>query len=224
MYSVNSAVQDLIRTLDEEGEDFEIEGLKINSIFFADDSILVGNSIEKARRNIKIVKEISKFFGLEINEKKSQVMIYKGKTQEKEIEGIEIVDKIKYLGLNIGNKKDIFKAQKKDMLDRAKWRMRETHSVIEKSCNRVMVGRTYWKSGALPGILKCSEVMNFTKGQTEELQKTENRVYRIILGATGSTPLEALRGEIGASTMRSRLIKDRILFTKKPDGNKEQPS
>ena len=71
---------EIIKKLDEEGEDFEIEGLRINSVFFADDSILVGNSIEKARRNIKIVKEISKCFGLEINEKKSQVMVYKGKT------------------------------------------------------------------------------------------------------------------------------------------------
>ena len=133
---------EIMRRLDEEGESFEIDKIKINSIFFADDSILIGNSIEKARRNIRIVKEISSFFGLEINEKKSQILIYKGKYEEREIEGIKIMDKIKYLGMNICNKKDIFKLQKKDIIDRAKWRMKGTFSVIEKSCNRVMVGNT----------------------------------------------------------------------------------
>ena len=43
---------------------------------------------------------------------------------------------------------------------------------------------------------------------------TENRVYRIILGAASYTPIVALRGEVGASDMESRLIKDRLLFTK----------
>ena len=56
--------------------------------------------------------------------------------------------------------------------------------------------------------------MNFPKYQVEDLQKQENKVYRIILGATGTTPLVALRGEIGASEMKSRFIKDRLLFTK----------
>ena len=56
--------------------------------------------------------------------------------------------------------------------------------------------------------------MNFTKKQTNDLQVIENRVYRIILGATSATPIAALRGEVGASEMESRLIKDRLLFTK----------
>ena len=100
------------------------------------------------------------------------------------------------------------------MIDRAKWRARETHSIIEKSCNRLMVGKTYWKCGALPGILKGAELMNFTKKQIKDFQNMEYRVYRIIFGAMGSTPLPALRGEIGASLMESRMIKNRIMFTK----------
>ena len=205
---------EIMRKLDEEGDTYEIDGIRINSLFFADDSLLIGNTVEKVKRNIKIVKEISKFFGLEINEKKSQILVYKGKCEEKEIEGIEIVKEIKYLGMNICDGKDIFKLQKRDMINRAKWRMRETFSVIEKSCNRVLVGKTYWKCGVLPGILKSAEVMNFPNYLVEELQKQENKVYRIILGATGTTPLVTLRGEIGASEMKSRFIKDRLLFTK----------
>ena len=100
------------------------------------------------------------------------------------------------------------------MIDRAKLRARETHSVIEKSCNKLMVGKTYWKCGALPGILKGAELMNFTKNQVGEIQKMENRVYRVIFGAAGTTPISAMRGEIGASLMESRMIKNRILFTK----------
>ena len=108
------------------------------------------------------------------------------------------------------------------MIDRAKWRATETYSMIEKSCNRLMVGKTYWKCGVLPGVLKGAECMNFTKDQIKELQKMEYRVYRTIFGATGSTALPALRGEIGASLMESRIIKNRIMFTKNMKESKNE--
>ena len=80
----------IIGKLEEEGAMVEVGGIKLNSIWFADDSILAANSIEGARRNIKIVKDISRTFGLEINEKKSMVMVYKGKSEVGEIEGIPL--------------------------------------------------------------------------------------------------------------------------------------
>ena len=62
-----------------------VENIKINSSFFADDSIIIARNIEKTRTNLKIIAEVSKTFGLVINEEKSNIMIYrKGKKEREE--------------------------------------------------------------------------------------------------------------------------------------------
>ena len=87
---------------------FEVDGLRVNSMWFADDSILVGNSVEAAERNLRIVKEIGGYFGLKINEEKSMALVFRDKGEIKEIGGIKVVDSIKYLGVKIGSDRDIF--------------------------------------------------------------------------------------------------------------------
>ena len=57
---------EIIRRIEEEGEDFIIDGISMNSIFFADDSILLAKTLEAARRNLKIVAEVSRAFGLKL--------------------------------------------------------------------------------------------------------------------------------------------------------------
>ena len=41
--------------------------IQINSLHFADDGLLLANSIEDAENNLKLVIEICRKFGLEIN-------------------------------------------------------------------------------------------------------------------------------------------------------------
>ena len=102
----------IIDSLHNKGVCFKMEGIDINSLWFADDGTQIANSIDGAARNIRVVKEISKKCGLEIN-LKSAIMIYKGGRDVKEIEGIEVVDRWKYLGVEICNDRDIFKIHKK---------------------------------------------------------------------------------------------------------------
>ena len=85
--------------------------------------------------------------------------------------------------------------------------------VIEKSCNKILIGKTFWKGVALPSILMGNQVTNLNLTQVEKLQTIENGVYRKILGASG-TVLETLRGNIGASLMESRIMENKILFAK----------
>ena len=133
----------IIETLEKEGEMVEVDGVRINSIWFADDSILAANTLEGARKNIKIVRDVGKMFGLEINEGKSMVMIYKGKAGVKELEGIKVVDNIKYLGVEVGNKKDIFEGHKEKILKKAEGMATQVNKVIETSCNRLLVEKTW---------------------------------------------------------------------------------
>ena len=59
---------EIIKELEEKGEKFTIGDICINSIFFADDSIALAKTINATRKNLKIIKEVSKKFGLIVNE------------------------------------------------------------------------------------------------------------------------------------------------------------
>ena len=72
---------EIIKELEEKGEKFTIGDICINSIFFADDSIALAKTINATRKNLKIIKEVSKKFGLIVNEEKSKILIFKKKRQ-----------------------------------------------------------------------------------------------------------------------------------------------
>ena len=95
----------ILERLEELGVMFEVEGILISSLWFCDDTTMIANSIEAARKNIKIIKEVGREFGLEINEGKSSALVYGNGEGVKvnHIEGIQVVNKITYLGLVVGN-------------------------------------------------------------------------------------------------------------------------
>lgn len=133
--------------------------------------------------------------------------------QPQEIEGIKVTDSIKYLGLTIDNKKNYFKTQKRIIIEKAQKLANTTYCVIAKSCNKLMIGKTFWKSVALPSILYGTRIINLTDTEINEIQRIENGVYRQILGAPKYAPVCSLRGELGASSMRRRIINDRLQYT-----------
>ena len=80
--------------------------------------------------------------------------------QPKKIEGIKVKSSIKYLGVTITtNKQDCFNEHKKNMINKARMLGNQTYPVIAKSCNKVMIGKTFWKSLALPAILYGVDIM-----------------------------------------------------------------
>ena len=46
----------------------------------------------------------------------------------------------------------------------------------------------------------------------EKLQRIENKVWRYLLGVGGYSTVEALRGEIGASMVKSRVMETMLLY------------
>ncbi len=61
-----------------------------------------------------------------------------------------------------------------------------------------------------------------TETEIQQLQRIENGVYRQILGAPKYAPTCTLRGEIGASLMKRRIIDGRIPYLIEKDQNWEQ--
>ena len=74
--------------LNRRGTSYRDENVNIESLYFADDGLLLASSIEDAKDNLKIVLQISKEFGLEINKEKSIIMIFNMKEQPEQIDRI----------------------------------------------------------------------------------------------------------------------------------------
>ena len=204
----------LMERLEEEGVLFEIDGIRINSLWFCDDSNLIANSVAAASTNIRIVKEVGRELGLEINEDKSKALVYKKGITDNYIEGIEVVDKIKYLGLEIKNDRDLFKEQRNIIVRKAEHQACRVRSNIERGFNKLEIGKLWWKNGVMMSVLVGISVISLFKYDIDKLQRLENGVYRQLLGGRKFTPIAILRGEVGSSMVRSRVIQARLILVK----------
>lgn len=66
----------------------------------------------------------------------------------------------------------------------------------------------------LPSVLYGSSILGYTKQEINKLQRIENSVYRVILGAPSHAQIPTLRGEIGSSTMESRIRGNHLKYLK----------
>ena len=82
----------IIGDLEKEGAIYEIDKYKGNSLWLADDSTLIANSIENMKRNIEILKVSAKEYGLEINEEKSKVLQIRGRNKPDKVGNFEVVE------------------------------------------------------------------------------------------------------------------------------------
>ena len=186
----------------------------MHSLFFADDSLTLVDTEENARKNIKILTKISESFGLKINKEKSNILVYNSKENIKEIEGIQVTEQIKYLGITIDNKRELFETHKKDVLKKAYNYSNMVFMVTGKCVNKMLIGKAYWKNLVLPSLLYGTGVMTFNSKEISQLQGIENMTFRRILDARAYTPISALRGEIGSSLMITRIMESKLLLTK----------
>ena len=167
----------------EKEQGFMDENFKLAALYFADDGLILANSVSDAKKNLEILTDISRECGLEINRDKSNTIIFGMKNKPEDINGIKVVKELKYLGITINSGRDCFKRQKEIMIEKASRLANQTYPIISKSCNKVLIGKTYWKSVALPSILHGYNIVEFSKSDILKLQRIENKVYRQILGA-----------------------------------------
>ena len=95
-------------------------------------------------------------------------MIFNAKDKIEEIGGIKVVNNMKYLGVTISDGRDMFKTHKDNKLKLSEKLVNITYSVINKSCNRLLIGGTYWKNIAIPAILYGSNIIEYTKQEIEK--------------------------------------------------------
>ena len=193
---------------------FKNEKFYMPILFFADDGLVLANSEKEIIMLLQTLTRASRACGLEVNKEKSSMLIFNRKDHPQEIEGITVKDHIKYLGVTIDGKRDMFQSQKKMMVDKAHRMANMTYGIIAKCCNKLLVGKTYWKSLALPSILYGANIIDFNEKDIKKLQVIENGVFRQLLGAPKYAPVCTLRGEVGASLMETRIITGHLQFVR----------
>ena len=57
----------IIEQIECTGKGFGNEGVNIGALFYADDGLVLSHTVEEAERNLEILLDVSKEFGLEIN-------------------------------------------------------------------------------------------------------------------------------------------------------------
>ena len=193
---------------------------KITCLFHADDGLILAKDKEKAERSIEIIREIVEKYGLQLNERKSQFILFNMKEKCKKISNIKVVEEIKYLGLIVQAMRMCLKDKERND-EKIKRLSVRTNSVIEKSCHRVMMGKIYWKGVVLPILLYGAEVIDM-KEEIDKLQKAENTAMRRILRAPKWAAQAAIRGEIGISNMNLRIARSRLPYLRRIEtGNNE---
>ena len=125
-----------------------------------------------------------------------------------------MVNKVKYLGLEVGNERDLFKGQRDAMIKKAVEQIVRVRSNVEKSFNKLEVGKLWWKNGVMPSVLVGVGVISLRKEDIDKLQTLENGVYRQILGGRRCNPIAILRGEVGSSMVKTKIIQSWLILVK----------
>ena len=119
------------------GRKYKVGKYEGNSLWLADDATLVASSREDVEENIKILIESGSKYGLNLNKTKTKILHVRGTKDVKEIGGYTVEDEVQYLGVNLGgNGRDIFRAEKRVWIKKAKKKANYVISQIKKALIR----------------------------------------------------------------------------------------
>merc|ERR1712121_461544 len=154
-------------------------------------------------------------YGIQINGEKTKIVKIKGLEDDYRIKDYEMVGETTYLGVTIGGKgRNIFEYENKKILDKVNRKVNTVMADVRKSADKVIVGKAVWKQMAVPSILFGRAVVPTSNTLAEAIQKKENKVWRHILGIGGYSTVAALRGELGASMMKTRVMETTLQYVR----------
>ena len=185
---------------------------KINSLFFADDGLLLSNSVDVAIQQMEKLNTEAAKYGLKVNREKSKSMIFNMVEQPEEISGMEVVKNMKYLGVEICAQRDLFCKQRDRIVLQAGKMANMSYSVMMKSCHKILIGKAYWKTMVLPSVLYGAELVIFRESDLNTMQIAENRVLRCMMQGPSYAPIAAMQGEVGITNMKVRIIRMKLQY------------
>ena len=194
---------------------FKMRKFNDNSIWLADDATLIAESPQILKQLLDCLNKAGGEYGLQINREKTKIMKIRGQEDDLRLRDYEMVEETTYLGVTIGGKgRYIFENENKKILDKANRKVNTIMSEVRKSADKAIVGKAIWKQISVPSILFGRAVIPTCNTLAEALQRKENKVWRHIMGIGGYSTVAALRGEMGASLMKTRVMETTLQFVR----------
>ncbi|XP_050705903.1 uncharacterized protein LOC126991179 [Eriocheir sinensis] len=189
---------------------------KVCVLLYADDVVVMSESAEELQSLLDVVGGYGRDFGVRFSSEKSKVMIVNRSEDEREttwrLEGDELeqTEEYKYLGVwmevnGCGRAKNVKISMANQWVGRL-------GSAARMRASKYDVIREVWKSVAVPSIMYGMDVMTWNDSEIEKLEVGQNRVARMALNAPRFAAVEALRGDMGWSTFRERLVKATLRY------------
>ncbi len=206
------------RQLEGSGRGACFAGGRIPALCYADDICLFANSPRALQALLNSANTFADRVGLTFSPDKCKVIQFgarfdnSGEPKEFLLGKVrlEVVDSMTYLGVQFSNGKNYLELFEKKLINRAKYWVYEVKRIAEASFSKYTVGRTIWKSTAVPALTYGLDVLLVRKHVIDQLDKFQNRMARILLGSNSFAATEALQGDMGWSSFSYRVKRARI--------------
>jgi hypothetical protein len=193
----------------------EVGDRNLSCLAFADDIMLVSETAEGLQRLLAETGRFGNDLGVKFSGSKCKVMIFGEGANEGWVLGndvLEVVNEYRYLGVLLSNGSDILAKHKREKELGMLRMVGMMKMVASKNANAYMLIRELWKGVAVPQSLYGYEICKVTKKECEWMDRVQNRVGRIGLGANSFVAVEAIQGEMGWSRYSHRIHRMKANF------------
>ena len=217
----NIYIEELLQRIRRSEKGVKIGENNLGGLAYADDIVLIADKRDDMEELLRIAETYGREWDIRFNGVKCKVMEYNSTGNSQWVLGnaiLEVVEKYSYLGIEV-NKEGIG-GEKQRKINEGKAR-RMTGMIInggKRSINKFELGRSLWKGMAVPYYLYGSEITYYREGDISKLEKAQSIIGRWSLGVPKSTAIEAIRGDMGWSTFRERIVKGKLRLSKRIEG------
>ena len=189
---------------------------RLNVLLYADDIVVMSESSDDLQDVLNVVAGYGKDFNVNFSDDKSEVLIVNGEADEGENgwklgeKNLKRTKEYKYLGMWL-NEDGSAKEMREKMFKARQWSGRLA-SVARMRGNKYEVLRNVWKTIAVPSLMRGLDVMPCTFGDCDRMDVIQNVVGRVALGANRYVGTEAIRGDMGWSMFRERVMKGKLNY------------
>ena len=218
-------MEELVQRIKRMGVGVNIDGEKLGILTFADDVVLMAESREEMERMIEEVCRYGRDLEVKFSGEKSKIMEV-GEREQEEGEWMlgekrmEVVEEYKYLGVIIGV--NGFGREMNEKVKRAGMMWGRMLNAVKERANKYEVVRGIWKGIGVPGVLYGMEAIECSSRDIKLLESIQNRIGRLGLGAKKWTAVEAIRGEMGWSSVEERVSKTKLKYKIRVEGMEDE--
>lgn len=207
----------LTQRLESSGEGADFLTRKLAGLLYADDLVLFGNSVKDIQSLLDIAHDFTGEVGMKFSSTKCKIMVFdlRGSVDGNpniHLGGVrlDVVNSYTYLGVQFSNSANYLDLFEQRIINRAAYYFYDIKRRADASFSIYAVGRTLWKSLAVPALTYGLDCLVVRKAVINKLQVYQNKMARVCLRSTSFAAVDALQGECGWSSFDYRVRRSRI--------------